>query len=122
MRHTAHTVRAARLAAGHRVSLHSWFGPLGRISRFWHRLVGVRWQRLQCARAARRYQRLAGYRLWVACGRPAEFAPQPSRFERFCEWVHVTFFESQREVAAREWRAVRQQARATRHLWPARYR
>jgi hypothetical protein len=121
MRHTAHTVRAARLAAGHRVSFHSWFGPLGRISRWWYLAVGIRWQRVQQWRAARRWQRSQFARLWVACGCPQQFVRQPRWWERAIESL-FSLLESERERSAREWQAVRQQERSTRHLWPARYR
>ena len=50
---------------------------VGRAARRWQSLVRVRWQRWQCAVAARYYQRVTvPVQFWVACGRPAQFRPQ----------------------------------------------
>jgi len=97
-----------------------------RVARLWYHMVGLRLQRVQQSRARRRQQRLAGARLFIACGRPAQFAPRPSRLSRvfrFLGWFISELLSpgcTQREQARAEYAALRRQSR--RAQWPRRYR
>ena len=50
---------------------------VGRAARRWHLLVGIRWERWQCAFAARYYQRVTlPLQFWHALGCPSSWRPQ----------------------------------------------
>jgi hypothetical protein len=69
-----------------------------RAARRWQVLVGVRWQRLQCAVASRYYQRVTlPVQWWVACGRREQFRPQLPWWQPFVyRWLVITGWQRPR--------------------------
>ena len=123
MRHTAHTVRAARLAAAFSVSE---LAVCVVVFSVWYLARWSAWA-LRERRRQRLAQRRLAWGLWVACGRPAQFRPG-GRFERACEFIHRVVagavrsaglssgFEAEGRAERRAWRQQDRQAQ-----WPRRY-